>query len=230
MPSVLENLVIDAVDPRSLGRFWSGVLRAPILSDTADLVEMRLQFSDDADGFLDVCLQRVPVHQSRPHRLHLDLRGGHEQSEVVDRAISLGAAHLDVGQRDVPWVVLGDPEDNAFCVMEARPEYVETGPIAAIPIDAADPRRTADFWMAASGRIDTTPEWAGKHGYVVLRHRSLRGPLLEFCPIDEPKTHKNPMHFDLRAAGDPDDELRRLLDLGARRVEHDWGATSRGPS
>ena len=32
-----------------------------------------------------------------------------------------------IGQGDVPWIVLGDPEGNAFCVMEERSAYAGTG-------------------------------------------------------------------------------------------------------
>ncbi len=36
---------------------------------------------------------------------------------MVDRLLELGARHLDIGQGDVSWVVLADPEDNALCVL-----------------------------------------------------------------------------------------------------------------
>ena len=49
--------------------------------------------------------------------MHFDLApaDGDQQSEV-DRLISLGATRLDIGQGDVDWVVLADPEGNEFCV------------------------------------------------------------------------------------------------------------------
>ncbi|WP_447006378.1 VOC family protein [Saccharothrix isguenensis] len=31
-----------------------------------------------------------------------------------------GAVRADVGQTDVPWVVLADPEGNEFCVLTPR--------------------------------------------------------------------------------------------------------------
>ena len=54
---------------------------------------------------------------------------------MVERLLGLGARHLDIGQGEVPWVVLGDVEGNPFCVMEPRPAYVDTGPVAALPLD-----------------------------------------------------------------------------------------------
>jgi Glyoxalase-like domain len=35
----------------------------------------------------------------------------------VERLIGLGARRADIGQDDVPWVVLADPEGNEFCVL-----------------------------------------------------------------------------------------------------------------
>ena len=70
-------------------------------------------------------------HPPARHRASLDLRGAEHQAATVDRLLALGAQPLDIGQRDVPWVVLSDVEGNPFCVMERRAVYVETGPIAA---------------------------------------------------------------------------------------------------
>ena len=56
------------------------------------------------------------------NRLHLDIApsvGGDQQAEV-DRLVSLGATHLDIGQGDVSWVVLADPDGNEFCVLTPR--------------------------------------------------------------------------------------------------------------
>jgi len=39
---------------------------------------------------------------------------------VVERLTGLGARHLDIGQGDVPWVVLRDPEGNEVCVLTPR--------------------------------------------------------------------------------------------------------------
>ena len=38
------------------------------------------------------------------------------QAAEVERLLSLGARRIDIGQGDVPWVVLADPDDNEFCV------------------------------------------------------------------------------------------------------------------
>ena len=133
----LENLVIDAVEPQRLGGFWEAVLGAERLTDQPDIFETRLTV--EGGPVLDLCFQRVPEPPRDPPRLHLDLLGGERQAQVVERLLGLGARHLDIGQGDAPWVVLADPEGNPFCVMEERAEYAGTGPIAALPLDSADP-------------------------------------------------------------------------------------------
>lgn len=225
MSARLESIVFDAVDLRRQAEFWGAGLEASLLRDGSGEDFLRLEVGEDQH--LTIYFEQVDHHQPLPHRLHLDLAGGPRQQAVVERFLRLGARHLDIGQRDVPWVVLADPERNAFCVMEDRPEYVDTGPIAALPIDAQDPDATAQFWVAASDWVDATGTRVSDQGHRILRHWSTRGPLLEFCPVDTPKVQKNPIHLDLRAEGDYDAELARLLSLGAHRLEHSWGELPR---
>ena len=56
------------------------------------------------------------------NRLHFDLAppaDGDQQAEV-DRLVSLGATRIDIGQGEVGWVVLADPDGNEFCVLPPR--------------------------------------------------------------------------------------------------------------
>ena len=56
------------------------------------------------------------------NRLHFDLSPpvhGDGRAEVA-RLVSLGARRIDIGQGDVEWEVLGDPDDNEFCVLTPR--------------------------------------------------------------------------------------------------------------
>jgi len=214
----LENLVIDALDPHRLGRFWEALLGATTLTDTEDAFETRLQVDDGPA--LDLCFPRVADPAPPGPRLHLDVSGGRRQDAVVERALDLGASPLDIGQGQVPWVVLADPEGNPFCVMEARPEYADSGPLAALPLDSRDPGRDAAFWAELSG-------WALEETSMpaALRHRSGRGVLLELCPEGRPKTGgKNRLHLDIRLEGeDPEEVVARVLALGGREVDHGWG-------
>ncbi len=205
----LENLVIDAVEPQRLGRFWEAVLRAERLTDEPDVFEMRL--SIEAGPVLDVCFQRVPDPPSESPRLHLDLSGGAVETDEVDRLLGLGAGDLDIGQRDVPWVVLADPAGNPFCVMEDRPAYAETGPIAALPLDSAEPERDAEFWSWLTGWTDV-PGVAPRS----LRHASLLGPLLELVPERARKgPAKNRLHLDIRLETGDDAGWRKVRSVAA---------------
>jgi hypothetical protein len=214
----LENICLDAVDPQRLGRFWEQALGSTTFTDDPESFETRLEV--EGGPLLDLCLQRVEHPSTSAPRLHLDLYGGREQAAVVDRLLALGARHADIGQGDVPWVVLADPEGHPFCVMEERPAYRDTGPIAALPVLGVDPDRDAGFWSELSG-------WVPYDGAVPtsLRHPSGRGVILEFFPENEPKRDKNRIHLDLRLEPEDnlDDVLARAYELGAAPYEHDWG-------
>ncbi|MDN5751174.1 MAG: VOC family protein [Pseudonocardia sp.] len=215
----LENLVIDAVEPQRLGRFWEAVVGGQRLTDELDAFETRLTI--EGGPVLDLCFQRVPAPPSEPLRLHLDLLGGARQAEEVDRLLGLGAQHLDIGQGDVPWVVLADPEGNPCCVMQDRAAYVDTGPIAALPLDSADPDGDGKFWSWLTG-------WSAVPGTAPrsLRHPSLRGPLLELCPESDRKgTAKNRRHLDIRleSEDDPDGVAAGIAERDGRELRPDQG-------
>jgi predicted enzyme related to lactoylglutathione lyase len=214
----LENLCMDALDPRRLGRFWEQALGTTNLTDEPGEFETRLTVQDGP--VLDLCLQRVDQPSTAPPRLHLDLYGGARQAELVERLIGLGAVPADIGQGDVPWVVLADPEGHPFCVMEDRAAYRDTGPVAAVPVLVADPEAGASFWSELTG-------WQVCEGSAPasLRHPSGRGLVLEFLGEDEPKRGKNRMHLDVRLQPGDDAEavLAHVQELGAVRVDHQWG-------
>lgn len=209
----LENLVIDAVDPGRLGRFWEAALGTERLTDEPEGFETRLAVEDGP--VLDLCFQRVPQQPSEPPRLHLDLTGG-DQQQLVERLLALGAHPLDIGQGDVPWVVLADPEGNPCCVMPDRPDHVDTGAVAALPLDCTAPQRDAVFWAWLTG-------WVEVPGTTLptLRHPSLRGPVLELCPEPAPKgPAKNRTHLDVRleSGEDPDEVARQVAQHGGRAL------------
>ncbi|WP_341856954.1 VOC family protein [Brachybacterium sp. GPGPB12] len=118
--------------------------------------------------------------------------------------------------------MLADPEGGAFCVMEEREAYTGTGPIAALPLDSADPARDAEFWGWLS-------DWTPATGVAprTLRHPSGRGPLLELCPEPAPKRPgaKNPIHLDVRLEpdDDPDAVAAGISARGGEEFFSDWG-------
>jgi Glyoxalase-like domain len=215
----LENLVMDAAEPQRLGRFWEAAVGGERLTDEPDAFETRLAI--EGGPVLDLCFQRVPEPRPEHPRLHVDLSGGAGQARVVERLLGLGARHLDIGQHDVPWVVLADPEGNPCCVLAERVTYAGAGPIAALPLDSAEPDRDARFWSWLTG-------WTGVPGVAPrsLRHPSLRGPLLELCPEPAPKpAAKNRLHLDIRleTGDDPDGVAAGIAARGGRELHPDTG-------
>ncbi|PXY30315.1 glyoxalase [Prauserella coralliicola] len=91
-----------------------------------------------------------------------------------------------------------------------------TSRIAALAIDAVNPRVVAEFWCAALGWtvVGTDPDG------ITIGPADGAWPTIDVFAVPERKSVKNRLHLDLRAdGGSTADELRRLLDLGARRVD-----------
>ena len=65
---------------------------------------------------------RTPDTKTVKNRVHLDLRPypGDDQAAEVARLRALGATGIDIGQGDVPWTCLADPEGNEFDVLTPR--------------------------------------------------------------------------------------------------------------
>lgn len=206
----LENIVWDSPDPRALGHFWAEALGADVLTEDDDGLEARLHLAPEV--FLDLCFPPASTPADVPQRLHLDLRGAEQQHAVVERLVGLGARRVDIGQGDVPWVVLADPDGNAFCVMEDRPAYrAGSGPVAALPLDCADPDREARFWAGVTG-------WAPTADPHALAHPSGAGPLLELCPEPGPRRGKSTLHLDVWPGPDDATPLDLVRDLGGTVV------------
>jgi predicted enzyme related to lactoylglutathione lyase len=115
VPSRWEQVVVDAEDPARLARWWAEALGYVIVNEAPDEVEIR-RAPDEMPGLLF-----VPVADVRrvKNRLHIDLRPDDQEAEV-ERLVGMGARSVDIGQGDVPWVVLADPEGNEFCVLSSR--------------------------------------------------------------------------------------------------------------
>ncbi|WP_327578027.1 MULTISPECIES: VOC family protein [unclassified Streptomyces] len=126
MTSKFTELAIDCADPDALARFWCSVLGYEV-QDVADgLVTIgppAVPEGKDRPGPLPPALTfaRVPEGKTVKNRLHIDVNPtDRERDEEVRRLLDLGARHIDVGQGDVSWVPLADPEGNEFCVLATR--------------------------------------------------------------------------------------------------------------
>jgi hypothetical protein len=215
----LENVVLDAVEPQRLGRFWEAVLGAERLTDEPDLVEVRLTV--EGGPTLDLCFPRVAEPVPEPARLHLDLVGGIRRTEVVQRLVERGARRLDSGRPEAAWVELADPEGNPCRVLGDRAVLPGTGPVAAFSLSCAEPDRDAELWSWLTG-------WTEVAGAAPrsLRHRSRRGPVLELWPETAPKgTTKNRLHLDVRLEpdDDPDAVADGIVQRGGRELHPGWG-------
>jgi glyoxalase superfamily protein len=113
---VIDWPVIDCLDLDKMSSFWSQAL------------DFEHVYTGPSGGYLlaakdgsphRLALLPCPETKSSKNRLHLDLRPDDQQVEV-ERLEQLGARKIDIGQRDVSWVVMGDPEGNEFCVLAAR--------------------------------------------------------------------------------------------------------------
>ncbi|MBA2447612.1 MAG: VOC family protein [Chloroflexi bacterium] len=98
-----------------------------------------------------------------------------------------------------------------------------TSRFTGLVVDCAEPKRLAEFWAAVLGwqpapGDDEEIELAGPPG---------SGPDLLFIPVPEPKTVKNRLHIDVNPVGcEQEQEVERLIGLGARRVDVGQGEQS----
>ncbi|GIH75159.1 VOC family protein [Planobispora longispora] len=216
MATRLVQIAMDAQDDSAVGRFWAEALGWGMSSEGPGVTNL------EPEGFVypdpvAVCIDVVAVPEPKTvkNRLHLDLAttSAAHQAELVARLKDLGATPADVGQGDVPWTVLADPEGNEFCVLEPREIYRDTGPIAVVVVDCVDPRVMARFWGEA---MDWTLH-AVDDDHATLRSAKGVGPYLEFLRTPGAKTVKNRIHLDLRPypGDDKEAEVARLRALGA---------------
>jgi predicted enzyme related to lactoylglutathione lyase len=218
---------IKAGDDSALGRFWAEALGWGMSSEAPGVTNLEpVGFSwPDPDAFY-IDLVTVPDPETVKYRVHLDLAttSAAHQAELVARLKELGATPADVGQGDVPWTVLADPEGNVFCVLEPREIYRDTGPIAAVVVDCADPRAMVQFWGEA---IDwTVHEVTDDHAR--LRSAKGVGPYLEFLRRPGAPTVWSRIHLDLLPYPGEDlaAEVARLKALGATAADVGQGDVS----
>jgi hypothetical protein len=126
MTSKFTELVIDCADPRGLARFWCSVLDYEVQDADDEIVSIgspMVPEGKDRTGPVPPTLTFAPVPEGKTvkNRLHIDVNPtDRDQDEEVRRLLDLGARRADVGQGDVSWVVLADPEGNEFCVLAGR--------------------------------------------------------------------------------------------------------------
>jgi catechol-2,3-dioxygenase len=92
-----------------------------------------------------------------------------------------------------------------------------------LAVDCADAQALARFWCSVLD-YEVQDE---SDGLVTIGPRKGGGPVLTFARVPERKTIKNRLHLDLSPTDrDQDEEVRRLLELGARHADVGQGDAS----
>ena len=115
MSLAIDCVLIDCNDLKRMSEFWRSALN------------LEHVWTGPSGGYLLVDTSRttrlalMPCSEGKggKNRVHLDVRPDNQESEV-QRLEDLGAVRIDIGQEDVPWVVMADPEGNEFCVLRSR--------------------------------------------------------------------------------------------------------------
>jgi hypothetical protein len=223
----LHALCWDAHDPVRLARFWGSILGRELAENAAD---------DDADagaallpkddtGFR-IRFQPTQEPKTGPNQMHLHLTSTslQDQEQTVTRALALGARHIDVGQRpEEGHVVLADPEDNEFCVIEPGNSFLtDCGFLGELACDGSE--EVGHFWSTALG----WPMVWDQDQETAIQSPGGGTKIAWGGPPLAPKAGKNRAHFDLAppADGDQQAEVERLVSLGATPVDIGQGEVS----
>jgi predicted enzyme related to lactoylglutathione lyase len=111
--SRIAQWTLDVQDVGRMAEFWSQVLGYEIDRQPDGTTHLLPPADDEPNAWL----QPSAGPKQGKNRNHLDLRAP-DQAAEVDRVLGLGATPVDVGQtREEPFVVLGDPEGNEFCIL-----------------------------------------------------------------------------------------------------------------
>ncbi|GAA1768399.1 VOC family protein [Luedemannella helvata] len=209
---------MKARDDAALGAFWAQALGWEISSEEPGVTNLEppgLVYPDPAAIYIDLVASAEP--KTVKNRVHIDLatKSAAHQAELVARLTELGATPADIGQGDVPWTVMTDPEGNEFCVLDSL--YDETGPIASVILDCVDPQTMLRFWSQATD----WPVYKVTDYSAVLRSAAGVGPYLQFLRTPDPKTGWNRVHLDIRPypGDDLEAEAEKLRSLGATDID-----------
>ena len=196
MAARLYALTVLASDPDGLALFWRDLL-------------------GDSEVPIPLVFKKADLPRPGLNQMHFHLTSYTATQEAnVERALSLGATHRDVGQLpDEDHVVLADPDGNEFCIIESTNNWMAgTGFLGELAADGT--REVGVFWAAA---LDW-PLFHDEDGETAIR--SPEGTMFIAWggpPLNE-RSGRNRMHFVLVSPDDLDDEVQRLVALGATEV------------
>jgi len=111
MPLAVETITFDCADPNTLAQWWAKAVDGQVNA----VAPGEFVLVARADG-PNLAFQRVGDPTPGKNRLHVDFSAADMEAEVK-RLVDLGAT--ETGRNnfgDFRWVVLADPDGNAFCV------------------------------------------------------------------------------------------------------------------
>lgn len=108
----IESITIDTLDPDALAAWWGeatgGTVNAVVPGEFVLVAR---------DGAPNIAFQHVDDPTPGKNKAHLDFSTSDVEAEVA-RLVGLGAT--ETGRHsfgdDFSWVVLADPDGNAFCI------------------------------------------------------------------------------------------------------------------
>jgi hypothetical protein len=116
----VNSMTIDCANPERLARWWAEALGWVVVRVDDD-GDTWVAPGTDPNAFphaIPLLFLQDPNPKTVKNRLHLDLRPD-DQTAEVSRLEGMGAVRVDIGQGDVSWVVMADPEGNEFCVLRS---------------------------------------------------------------------------------------------------------------
>ncbi len=192
-----------------MARFWAELLGRAVV-DEGDSVLLPGDERQAGLRFVTGSTQKVG-----PNRLHLHLTSASPEGQraAVETALSLGGRHLDVGQLpEEGHVVLSDPGDNEFCVIEAGNGFLAgCGPLGEVACDGS--RAVGVFWH----EVLQWPLVWNQDQETAIQSPAGGTKLAWGGPPVAAKQGRNRQRFDL-AADDLETEIARLTSLGATRL------------
>jgi predicted enzyme related to lactoylglutathione lyase len=107
----MEMVTLDSADPGKAAAWWAAQFGGEVQELMPDEFVVVIRPEGPRLGF-----QKVPDPTPGKNRLHLDFTSDDVEAEVA-RLVAAGASETgrhSIG--DFGWVVLADPDGNAFCV------------------------------------------------------------------------------------------------------------------
>ena len=106
-----ENITFDSTDPEKLADWWARALDGQVNPVAAPFFILVTRSEGPGLAF-----QKVDDPTPGKNRVHIDFSAADVEAEVK-RLVELGATETGRGNfGDFRWVVLADPDGNAFCV------------------------------------------------------------------------------------------------------------------